>query len=424
MTLACCRLLIPCSLLVAGLGGLPQIAQQHKGSPQKLAVDVIRLNSGEWLYGLVTDQDEAETRVVVERRWLETRHPGMFRRAAEAEQKNAAAARELLIRRIDQWLAERGDEPLLRVFLEDERRRISQVVQPADSSRRKFIRVRIPASDIRTTTIQAETRHRIAAVAWQRDLANVSVRTAESLRRELQRQQVDIASEPVDLSVQVVPQGESDDQWAIRQALVEYELTDPLRFQGTGTALFRADQPPGLDQLIGQLAGTAGTANMLQQVGEELGIPEFTMGKPAREQRERDWWKGVAAAADRAGVRVFQVTRLQQQLLDSNSSVTSHLFARLPDGCWREIFQTGTRVNTDGVHADEVEFLRDDPQIRQVIAAFGQLGPGNVNDRLEQALRQGAATQRALNDIHESVGQWTARYRQRLDGPAVPTPRR
>ncbi len=395
-------------------------AQQHKGSPQKLAVDAVLLANGKFLYGIVTQRNDGEIRMVVRRSWLESNRPEIFRDAMAMKQAMETATNTQLADRIDQWLERTGeDKAILRVFLEDELKRVRQTGAARDTGEHKLVSLLIPVSDVDKVFTQTAEQHRIAGIAWKHNLKQVSVRTATSLSRELQRNGVDIANESFDFGDQLAGHPESAEQWAIRQALVEYEMTEPLRFQGTGTSFFRADQKPGMAQLIQQLT-SAGSLKMLQQVGEELEIPEFMVGKEKRERQEKNWWKGPAETAAREGVIVFQVTRLHQQLLEGNSSVSSHLFAQLPDGSWREVVSANARVNVANVKAEDVDFLRDDPRIKQVIETFGNSGLGNIDDRLEQALRQGAATNVALIRVRGQIGEFAGRYRERLDGPPVP----
>lgn len=414
-----------CALLASGLllqGPVRGFAQRHQGSPHNLAADMIRLDSGEFLYGIVIHRDDSHTDLLVLRDWLQEWHPQWLEQADRTTREDWKRAGQQLLQRIDQWREETGEDlPDLRVFLEDERARIAgQLDEPDAGGGRKLARLRLENGEIGNLVVQAEPRHRLLGVAWKHELDQAATRPAGQLVRELNRRGIDPASEPLDTSGWIPPVAESDEAWAIRRALVEFERGDPLRLQGSGTTFFRHDQQPGLATLLGQLAGAGNSMDLVRQIGEELEIPEFTAGQQQRQQNERDWWKKPAAIADGEGRRVFEVTRLNQNLLDpSAGSVSSHVFVKRDDGSWQPLFRTRAAIDPRQVDQAELDALREDPQIRQIGEVFSGLAGGNLDQPMELALRHGAATGSALREVRSQTAEFTGRYRQRLDGPPI-----
>ena len=69
-------------------------AQRHKGSTRNLAVDVVRMEDGSILYGILLEQTADQLRLMCERKWLESNEPELLQAAVEAaSQRTTANAR-------------------------------------------------------------------------------------------------------------------------------------------------------------------------------------------------------------------------------------------------------------------------------------------------------------------------------------------
>ena len=106
------RLLANCLvlLLTSGLA----TGQRPRGSPKRLAVDVVSVKGGPQLFGAVLSRSaDGGLTMAVERAWLEKTYPRYYQELAAGERALATAAREGLTRRIERWQRRRRPGSLL-----------------------------------------------------------------------------------------------------------------------------------------------------------------------------------------------------------------------------------------------------------------------------------------------------------------------
>ena len=395
--------------------------QQRPRAPGQLAVDVVTLHDQTKFYGVVTAQDDNEVTLVVEREWLETNFPDLYRDHLSDERTANQQILSQLISRIDDWIAERPDDANLKFFLEEEREKAAAALVDAGTATR-FTWMKFPVSDVRRVVRQRDDQRKIALVAWKHNLADVASRTARSLAAELKQQQIDVATEDVKFTGDIPGQPQTDQQWAIRKGIVEFQLREPLEFQGTGDSFFRQGEEVNPLTLVRQMM-QQGSASQIQQIGEELGLPEFTNRQREQEQpRQKDWWKRQAEIADDEGFRSFQMTRLNQNLLRSVVSVDVVFLVKDHEGQWRVAHQATGQADANNQSADDMEQLREDPQVQQIIELMEGLGLAN-NGQLERALSHGLATQVALQRGRDQMQQFVDLYADDLSSPPIEVPK-
>ena len=387
-------------------GQLPQVEDS------RLGVDAVRLVGGKRLYGFVLQQTPGEgLTMAVERAWLETTYPELYEQYAEREAEQRKALHATLVERIQDWIEQREGDRLLLGFL---KRELAQIEQESDSEELPtFFSVTIAAKDIRKVLIQEARRRHIAGLAYQHYIANVVQTPAGFLRRRLEEADVDVTKEQVNLLDRMPKfQHESSRQWAARQALVEYELREPLEYQGTGTLFTRVGDEPDPQALIAQMLG-GNTTDTLSQLGAELGLPEFK--KPAE---PTDWWKKVTKEAEKDGFRGVLVLRLIQNLLSPEVVVEAHFYAQEAPGKWFE--GTNIRASSNANHqpAEALERIKQDPQVAKVVETLSSLGI-QAGDRIDQAIRHGAATSSAMSQASGSFHSFLRRYTTSLRTPPV-----
>ncbi len=385
-------------------------AQQTRVPQSRLGLDSVRTQAGERLLGFIIEQSPTgEIKLAVPRSWLHENYPELAKQQTAVELAERANVLETLRSRAAEWIAERQDDEFLvgtiKTWLDELKKNDS-----AQSS--LFFVMRLAKAEyVRFQFAKPENRH-IAGLAYSHGLENIPTTSVILLSRELQEQGVEIAKETVDLSNQL-PSTVTDSlqQWRTRQALIEHQLRKGLEYQGTGENFFRVGDEPNLADIASQLI-SASSANSISALGAELGLPEFRAPTPTQ-----NWWRQVTAAAELDGFRGVLIKRLQST--PSKVTVDVHFFVQESPGNWFPAVSIATSADPNNQPADRVERLRDDPQVQKALALATSIG---VADRIEQALRHGAATQAAMEAATSKFDQYHVRYLKQIDHPAISLP--
>jgi len=399
--------------------------QRHKGSPSSLALDVAFLQNGKALYGVIHDVTDSDVSLVVQREWLRDNHPALYKNHAESEQAATRDNESEMLSRVNGWIQERPDDVNLVVFLEAELAAAKARLKEVQPESLRFTIVRLPKSDIRRTVLQTANRRQLGLLGWKHNLAEVEIRTAVDLKRELTRRNVSIKQNSlVDFSEEVPALAQSDQQWAIRKCIVEFVLRESLEFQGSGNKFFRRGESPGMATLLTQMMsqGGIGGSGSLQEIGEELGIPEFTRNKAAKSRRKSRWdWADQAKIAEREGFRSFTMTRLNQNLASPEVTVDIAFIGKDHRDQWQRLATFQGKANADKQAQEDIQALMQDPQVKQILEVAQGLGL-DTSGQIEKALRHGVATQAALQDGMNRFVEFTDRFSQSLTGPLIKVP--
>lgn len=402
----------------------PAAAQQPTVPFKRLGMDAIRLStgdakshpgySGERLLGFIIGRDQqAKISLAVERKWLETTYPELAESKNTADKDSSAAAKQVLIDRIQVWMKERKKDGPLCLYLEEQINALETQGTAPDS---KFVVFRLAADQISSTkTASPENRH-IAGIAFQNDLENVSTRSAALLEKELKSQGIDAKKSQVDLTHDLpAGSGESEGQWKVRQALIEHSYREPLEYQGTGNKFYKSGGDANLMQVASDMLGSGGGS--IAQLGAELGLPEFRQATA----NQNAWWENTCKAAEAAGFRGVLIKRLETKPLSASATVEVHFFAMQKPGSWVKVFRHSRSCNAAEVTEDQLQRLKQDPQVQSIETMTSGLGL-SLGGKLDQALRMGAATQTALSWASASFEQFLAKHLDRLDKPAIMLP--
>ena len=393
------------------------LAQLPKVSDARLGVDCLRLSDGKRLYGFQLDAGSGKLRFAVERAWLRDTYPDYLLELEVAEESEQADAREILIERLEKWLSELNEDDLLRRFIETELGRVQQ--KRGAKSDSQFVVVDFERSEVREIKQAKRGFRQIAGLAFGHDLENVTITPAKYLKRELEELEVDLKSETVDLLDRLpAVASDSEKQWSARQALIEFSFGKELEFQGTGAMMVRkGDAKADLGQLLAQSMG-ANSASMIEQLGADLGLPEFA--KFSRASQDSETWKAkVIEQAESDGFRGALVSRLDQNPLSNEVKVVTTFLAKGQGGDWFEAFEYVARADARKQSNDATERIKQDPQIQQVLGMVQGLGL-NVGNQLDRALRHGAATEQAMRDAQAEFNEFLSKYGTRVDGASIP----
>lgn len=391
---------------------LPQVVDS------RLGVDSVKIDGGKRLYGFLLEQraDNSIT-FAVERKWLETTYPQLFTEFTGLERECSEKLRHQRIERIETWRESRPDDRGLIGLLEHELARFDQMV-PEDLGKKKFVAFELKPARYREIFSQPADRRKIAGLAFQNNLEAVTTTPVSQLKKLLEELGVDVDAEIVDLSSDVESVvAESDRQWAARKALVEHTLRKPIEFQGTAGMLIRKTDAPDLTTLLSQVLGGGLGDDPISQLGAELGLPEF---KKPKEQLD-GWWKRATEEAERDGYCGVSITRLNQSMLSPDVVVEAYFFAMEKPGSWFQVVKFVGKANAAEQTAEQMKRIQEDPQVKTVLDTVKGLGIGGQG-ALDQALRHGAATQKALQDATGLLNAFISRNSRELDSPPIALP--
>jgi len=406
------RLQVVFALMVLGVS--PAFSQVPQVVESRLGVDSVKIDGGKRLYGFLLSHRADQSIVFsVGRQWLEATHPQLYAEFAGLERDRFEKLRHQRIERLEAWIESRTDDRGLVSFLEHELARFSEMV-PEDLRKKKFVTIELMQSRYKEIFNQPADRRKIAGLAFQNDLEAVTTTPVSQLRKQLVEMGVDVETEAVNLSKEVESTAESDRQWAARKAVVEYALRKQIEFQGTGSMLIRKTDTPDMTALVSQLLGGGLGEDPISQLGAELGLPEF---KKPKEQTD-GWWKRATEEAERDGFCGVSITRLNQSMLSTSVTVEAYFFAIEKPGSWFQIAKFSVQASTAEQTEEQLKRIQEDPQVKSVIDTLKGLGLGGQGT-VEQALRHGAATQKALQDATGQLSAFISQNSRELDSQPI-----
>ena len=389
----------------------------------RLAVDTLTSREGKRYRGIILSRDsEGSVRLVVSREWFEQTYSNQYTDHRQVESVDRQRALKELARRVTDWIDEREDDAMLAAFLRDELKRVESAITNSDGDDlSKFTLLSFPGNQIKHIQQQSEQRHRIAAAAWRHGLKDVSTRSANALRRELQTKQILWENEPIDLSHEIPVTTQSAAEFAARRALVEHQLREAVEFQGTDRFLIRkGDAVAAAANVWGQVLNGG---NSINQLLNELDLPEarLTTGEASAANQRDKSTRGAVEKAEKEGFYGVLITRMNPDYTSPDINVECEFWAKKAPGKWIPVASFRARTLLDDQTQQDIDALRDDPQIQQLSNIIGNLKVGDAK-MLDKALRYGAATQQATADVQKQFLTFANRYVQRLDGPPLSLP--
>ena len=413
---------------------------QRRSSQSDLAVDVVRLRSGERLLGAVLGNlPDGTVRMAVQRNWLRKALPEFYRSVVADEAAAQRSIIEGLIERIDRWVSEvearPGRENELRQllgFLNDQRQQLQQRLDRLKAGNgeggvgkgldTQFVLLELPRNQLASRFVQPAERRRIALLSWRERFREVETQTVDQLREALESRKIDVADDGqlVDLSDRVPPEAQSEVEWATRQAVVEFALGQRLEFQGISGALIRTDgDAPQVDlaAVLPQLLQSQLTSQLADLLNEP-GLGNAGAGKAKAAGTASTAALGPAIReAEQFGRRGFRVTQLDLDLPRGQARVTEQFVAKLPTGDWKVVWSETVTEDARKARDGAEEQIANDPQVKQLLQIAEQLG--SAGDQVKTAVRFGAATMAAQQTATARFFAFRDRHTQRLDGPPL-----
>ena len=424
----------------------PKRPGRDKGTPAGVT-DVIAVAGGGEIRGaVVTKLPDGSLDVAVDRDWLEANVPEAAavlvaeeRRQSRAVMEDlavklAATIRDLpesrsrvlaLLRReadrVDAWLAAddsagpvdggaAGDAP---------GGPRPKAARRGDS---QFALLRIAPKRVAGVRPSGQAAQRVARWAWSERLADVETRSAADLSKELEARGIDPRAPPPGLGDRLPPLPQDDREWAARMALVEDALGDPVVFQGMGDTVIRGGEAGGeLAGLLPQLArllgngGGDGIGDLLRGLGD--GGPPGQPQRPADGAGRGERWL-ESARRQAAAVGRHRTTRVDVDAQGGRAVVESVFEARMPDGSWETIWRESAAADAGNADEATVQRITADQRVSGLLEAIR--GIGIVDEAaIMKAIRVGAATMHAQEQVDAAFNDFRSRHIRRLDVPPL-----
>ncbi len=406
-------------LAVLFLHGTIASAQNRKGiEANRLAVDVVSVLRLGRLHGIVLNQDSTSVSIAVRRDWLKTSYPEFAKKHFVSEVSDLKTQRDKLKKRIEAWRNEyKGDDrAVIEEFL-DENEELLELDQPIDTSGLEYTVVKLERQKVRKVYLQTPEKHRLAGIAWSEKIPNVESTNTKVLKRKLVEKNINIAGYDLQLGNEIPPVLESDTKWEMRKALVEFAILKRVEFQGTGTMFLprgaNADPMEAVKALLQGGAGLGGFSQ-LDQLGRDLGLPEFKQRNTKRQDKDA-WLKPMIAAAEKANRRTFSVAKMTQ---GDSVTVDMQLYGKAPDERWYQIAQFSNRTRLAEISTDDLDVVKQDPNVSRMLDMMKQFGVANEG-LIDKALKSGAATKLALDKSMSQLDEFVEQYSYEIDNPPV-----
>ena len=372
------------------------------------AVDLVAVTDGPtYLGAVISPRNSSMVRMAVQRKWFEKSLPDEYRTFVKRETQQRMRESTELTKRIEAWIQSREGDEALTGFLQSELDRLRKQAAPAGGLKlSQFVIVDIDQAEVRRVYRQPMQRKQLALLAWRERVADVEELSIDDLRRKLTAREVTNVNNRVDLSDRLPPASQSSMEWAARVAVVEYQYRQSVDFQGMGSALLRTDgdaAPLDVKNLVQQLL-----PGQLDLEGLLNGI-----ASGATKPRGGDGLQKAAKTTAELGCRGFRVTRIGQDVLGGRARVTGQFVAQMPDGKWRMIWTETATVTSNQVTAAQLDRVEQDPRVKQIFTVAKTLGLGG--EQLQTALRFGAATMQAQQEIDGRFYEFRDRYISQLD---------
>lgn len=426
-------------------------AKGSKAAPPGVT-DVVGVAGGGEIRGaVVTKLPDGSLDVAVQRDWLEANVPEAAaalvaeeRRQTRAVMEDLAAKLAATIRdlpesrsrvlalvrreadRVDAWLAAADAEGPADAGAEADapREKRPAAARRGDS---QFALLRIAPKRVAGVRPSGQAAQRVARWAWSERLADVETRSAADLSAELEARGIDPRAPPPGLGERLPPLPQDDREWAARMALVEDALGDPVVFQGMGDTVIRAGEAggelagllPQLGRLMGN-GGGEGIGDLLRGLAD--GPPAGAAPRPAGGAGQAERW--LESARRQAGdVGRHRTTRVEVDPHNGRAVVESVFEARMPDGAWETIWRESS--SADAATADEatVQRITADERVSGLLQAIRGIGIVDEGAIL-QAIRVGAVTMRAQQQLDATFQDFRSRHIRRLDVPPLRWDRR
>jgi hypothetical protein len=347
----------------------------------------------------------AQIYIAVRRQSLDGRS-GAWKVWVQKANEQEVIAYEQLRDRIEAIL-ENPTHQAYRFFLDQEFERANQWLQAKVKNPSELILLAVPPNEITKFELVSQEKIALAIWSWSKQLDAPESKATAALREELKDEGIDFNQDPPDLGrrFQAVPQ--STQEWQARLALVRYSRDRDIEFQGTSGMMLRIGNRNAQAD-VGKLL-----AQGLQQQSKDL-LAELLEG---RRPTRRDWLEECQQTLKDDSEDYFRATHLEQDITSDHGNVDSVFQVRY-DGAWTTIWRVSVEIDTSMVPPATQDQVTNDPQVRSLMALVESMGLGS-NETIDRAMRTGAATMQAQQQVDQRFEFFRQRFQHRLDVPVL-----
>ena len=390
-------------------------AESQQSSRTRLAVDILHLKSRQQFRGLVLNANTNEDlKIAVSREWFKHFDEKAYAKVDKEAKSEEERARQQLKTRLEH-LTSTGKHPAFDFFVKKELERVTAAIDAPPDDECQFLVVRLKRSLIANLILASESNRRVAIWGWSERLPKIESREVSDILKELKSkvQDFDATLTVPDLSTRFPMMEQSELQWRTRLAIVSHGLAERIEFQGSGKMMIQVGddkQPQNANEIMTQML-QAQTESVL---GELLGDPK---SKSLLPDGKSDWVKAAIVKTEALGMGYFHATNVKVDPLGEIASVESVFMVKHADGDWRMAWNGIRDERASQQTADSIARVTKDSQIESLKNSLQAIV--GVNDAFDKAIRFGAATMTAQQNVNEQFETFVERYLRRLDGPPL-----
>jgi len=390
-------------------------AESQQSSRTRLAVDILNLKSRQQFRGFVLNANPNEDlKIAVSREWFQHFDEKAYAKVDKEAKSEEERARQQLKSRLEQ-LTSTGKHPAFDFLVKKELERVTAAIDAPPDEECQFLVVRLKRSLIANVILASESNRRVAIWGWSERLPRIESREVSDILKELKSkdQEFDATLTVPDLSTRFPMMEQSESQWRSRLAIVSHGLAERIEFQGSGKMMIQVGddkQPQNANAIMTQML-QAQTESVL---GDLLGDPK---SKSLLPDGKSDWVKAAIVKTEALGMGYFHATNLKVDPLGEIASVESVFMVKHVDGDWRVAWNGIRDERASQQMADSIARVTKDSQIESLKNSLQAIV--GVNDTFDKAIRFGAATMTAQQNVNEQFETFVERYLRRLDGPPL-----
>jgi len=394
-------------------------ADSQQSSRTRLAVDILNLKSRQQFRGLVLNANPNEDlKIAVSREWFQHFDEKAYAKVDKEAKSEEKRARQQLKTRLEQ-LTSTGKHPAFDFFVKKELERVTAAIDAPPDDECQFLVVRLKRSLIANFILASESNRRVAIWAWSERLPKIESREVSDILKELKSkvQDFDATLTVPDLSTRFPMMEQSESQWRIRLAIVSHGLAERIEFQGSGKMMIQVGddkQPQNANAIMTQMLQARTESVLGELLGDLLGDPK---SKSLLPDGKSDWVNAAIVKTEALGMGYFHATNVKVDPLGEIASVESVFMVKHVDGDWRMAWNGIRDERASQQTVDSIARVTKDSQIESLKNSLQAIV--GVNDTFDKAIRFGAATMTAQQNVNEQFETFVERYLRRLDGPPL-----
>lgn len=394
-------------------------ADSQQSSRTRLAVDILNLKSRQQFRGLVLNTNTNEDlKIAVSREWFQHFDEKAYAKVDKEAKSEEKRARQQLKSRLEQ-LTSTGKHPAFDFFVKKELERVTAAIDAPPDDECQFLVVRLKRSLIANFILASESNRRVAIWAWSERLPKIESREVSDILKELKSkvQDFDATLTVPDLSTRFPMMEQSESQWRIRLAIVSHGLAERIEFQGSGKMMIQVGddkQPQNANAIMTQMLQARTESVLGELLGDLLGDPK---SKSLLPDGKSDWVNAAIVKTEALGMGYFHATNVKVDPLGEIASVESVFMVKHVDGDWRMAWNGIRDERASQQTVDSIARVTKDSQIESLKNSLQAIV--GVNDTFDKAIRFGAATMTAQQNVNEQFETFVERYLRRLDGPPL-----